>query len=71
VSELVVWCGDDVCVLAYLCVTVLSLVDVEVGVLQQFADNRLDVFADVARLRQRRTVTDCKRHIQTPRQYLS
>jgi len=52
-------------------VTVLSLVDVEVGVLQQFADNRLDVFADVAGLRQRRTVTDCKRHVQTPRQYLS
>ena len=50
--------------------TLLSLVDIEVGILQQFADDRLDVFTDVARLRQRRTVTDGKRHVKTPRQDL-
>ena len=50
--------------------TLLSLVYVEVCILQQFADDRLDVFADITSLRQRRAVTDGKWDVETSRQDL-
>ena len=50
--------------------TLLCFVNVKVSVLQQLADDRLDVFADIAGLRQRCTVTYGKRDVETSRQDL-
>jgi len=51
-------------------ITLLSLVDVKVSILQQLADDRLDVFTNITSLRQCRTVTDGKWYVQTPCQDL-
>ena len=50
--------------------TLLCLVNVEISILQQFADDRLDIFADVTCLRQRRAVTYGKRDVKTTSQDL-
>ena len=45
--------------------TLLGLLYVVVCVMQQFSHHRFDVLTNIAGLGQGRTVTDCKRHVQT------
>jgi len=47
---------------------VLRLLDLVVALLQQFLDDVLDIFADVARLGKRGGIGNGERHIQQPRQ---